>query len=63
MSSEMWQQVIDAYPVDGQRALYKRVLKTRRRAVPVSLNGRTQLVRRAVVRDYLASKVGNTDAK
>lgn len=55
---EMWQQVIDAGPSEWQRALYKDVLKTRRRAIPISLNGRTQLVRRAVVRDYLAKKVG-----
>lgn len=56
---ENWKIVIDAMPMREQQAFRKRVLKTRRRAIPVSLNGRTQLVQRSTVRDYLVEKVGN----
>lgn len=63
MNSEAWHQVIDAGALGWHRRLYKQVLKSRRRFYLIMMNGRGQLVRRALVRDYLAKKVGNTAAK
>jgi hypothetical protein len=41
---------------DGPRLLAN-VMKTRRRAIPFGINGKTTYVARAVVRDYLKQKL------
>lgn len=54
----MWQTVLDAHDDVELFRILRAVLRTRRRGIPISLNGRTQLVLRATVRDYLQEKIG-----
>lgn len=46
-----WQLVLSKHT--NKQGYLKYVLKTRKRLVPISLNGNTQMVSRAQVRDYL----------
>lgn len=50
---ETWHDLIDLLPRDRQAGLLKDVLRTRRRVIPVTMNGRLWPVRRAELRDYL----------
>lgn len=49
----MWQVVIDCQPAEARQGFLKEVLRTRRRAIPIGLNGRVYMVQRGMVRDYL----------
>ena len=43
-------------PEDSQIDFFKYVLRTRKAVIPFTLNGRTKLVGRTLVRDYLREK-------
>lgn len=49
----MWRRLIDGLSAERRADLLKRVLRTRRPWLSFHLNGCTQSVRRAEVRDYL----------
>lgn len=48
-----WQTLFAAMPQDQRRVHLADVLKTRVRTLPISVNGKTQHVPRAEVRDFL----------
>lgn len=52
----VWQDVIDAMEAKDCAEFLKYVLRTRRRAVTVGLNGRLFTVQRAEMRDYLRQR-------
>lgn len=54
---DSWHTVIDALPVPAAEVFLAAILKTRRRGVPIGINGVVQYVSRAQVRDYLREKL------
>lgn len=46
-----WQRVLSEH--GNKRGYLKSILRTRKRLIPISLNGNTQMIPRGIVRDYL----------
>ena len=56
----MWEQVLDSMPRKDQVDLFQRIKKLRRRAIPISLNGKTDWVARRLVQEWLRKKLADS---
>jgi hypothetical protein len=55
-----WQQQVDRFPPYDQIRLLKMVLRGRKKAYPVYINGKRYMIARPKLRDYLRAKQPDT---